>query len=150
MEKKPLEIYSPSAIRTANMLPYRGNDIDFGDEISLTKQADAAGCDINNIMSQYEASGLLLHVNQLQGQYADLGDGATYQEHMNAVIAAQDAFDTLPAVIRSQFENDPSLFLDFVADEKNRPEMIKMGLIDAPASEEAQPVKAADNTSVIA
>lgn len=111
----------------------RLGDISFEGEFSLTKQSEAAACDINNIMSQYERTGLIPHVAQYQGQYADLGDSLSYHDSMNAVIAAQNAFDSLPANIRARFGNDPAAFLDFVNDDSNREEMGRMGLLDLPA-----------------
>lgn len=111
----------------------RMGDIDFGDEPSLTKQSEADSCDINKIMGQYEKTGLLPHINHYQGRYEDLGDARSYHENLNSVIAAQDAFDSLPASIRTRFHNDPALFLDFVSDPDNKEEMEKMGLLPSPA-----------------
>lgn len=110
----------------------RLGDISFDGEQSLTKQSEAAACDINNIMGQYERTGLIPHVSQYQGQYGDLGDSLSYHESMNAVIAAQTAFESLPASIRSRFGNDPAAFLDFVNDDANREEMGRMGLLSLP------------------
>jgi phage internal scaffolding protein len=39
-------------------------------------------------------------------------------------------FNDLPSSIRSRFGNDPAAFLDFVNDEGNADEMIKLGLIE--------------------
>lgn len=39
-------------------------------------------------------------------------------------------FEDLPSQIRSRFENRPDKFLDFVNDENNQQEMVKMGLLD--------------------
>ena len=47
---------------------------------------------------------------------------------MNQIIAAQEAFNSLPSDIRKKFDNDPAEFLEFVSDEKNNDEMIQMGL----------------------
>lgn len=115
----------------------RMGDIDFGDEPSLTKQSEADACDINKIMGQYEKTGLLPHINHYQGRYEDLGDSRSYHENLNAVIAAQDAFDSLPASIRTRFGNDPALFLDFVSDPDNREEMEKMGLLPSTGAAKA-------------
>jgi phage internal scaffolding protein len=115
----------------------RMGDIDFGDEPSLTKQSEADSCDINKIMGQYEKTGLIPHVNRYQGHYSDLGDAKSYHESMNSVIEAQDAFDSLPASIRTRFGNDPALFLDFVSDPDNRPEMEKMGLLPSTGAAKA-------------
>lgn len=95
---------------------------------SLTKQSFVREADINVIMARYEKDGLIAHVNRVQGSYGDFTDPPEYQEALNKVIAAQDMFMSLPARIRARFGNDPGEFLAFVQDEKNVPEMVKMGL----------------------
>ncbi|QCQ85110.1 internal scaffolding protein [Blackfly microvirus SF02] len=115
--------------RTAFDPPYRGDDMDFAGEISLTKQADAQSCDINYIMSQYEKTGLLDHISHHQGQYADLGNALDYHTAMSVIVEAQQSFESLPAEIRRRFANDPAQFLDFVSKDENIEEMAKMGLL---------------------
>ena len=66
---------------------------------SLTKQNHKAECDIND-----------------------------YQESMNIVAKAQSMFNQLPSQIRNEFDNDPSLFLDFVQDPQNEDQLVEMGL----------------------
>lgn len=121
----------------------RLGDIDFTGEVSLTKQSEADACDINKIMGQFERTGLLPHVMQYGGRYEDLGDATTYHDAMNAVVSAQEAFESLPANIRSRFGNDPAAFLDFVNDDANRDEMARMGLLDLPEGGVAQPTLSA-------
>lgn len=95
---------------------------------SLAKQSFGDECNINKIMSRYEKDGLVEHINQYQGQYADLPSGQDYQYALNAVIAAKDAFQSLPAKIRTKFDNNPELFLAFVDNPDNKAEMIALGL----------------------
>lgn len=103
---------------------------------SLAKQAFKKECDINAIMSRYEKSGLIAHVNRYQGDYGDFTDKPEYQEALNKVISAQEMFMTLPAKVRARFGNDPGEFLAFVEDEKNVPEMVKLGLAVIPEPKE--------------
>jgi len=95
---------------------------------SLAKQAFKDECDINNIMARFVKDGILQHYNQFQGQYGDFTDCPEYHDAQNRVIAANAMFLTLPAKIRTQFQNDPGKFLDFVGDKANLPAMIEMGL----------------------
>lgn len=104
---------------------------------SLTKQSFAEECDINVIMARIQR-GIPLPVMNLEPMYADFSDGLTYQEAMNAVVAAQATFNQVPAEIRARFGNDPAQFLDFVVDPANKDELIKMGL--AAAGEPVAPV----------
>lgn len=112
---------------------HRPDDLHFGeDEVSLTHQSMKDECDINLIMARYQSTGLIEHVNQFEGNYGDFMDATDYHSAMNEVLAANDAFASLPSSIRERFSNDPAQFLDFVHDDKNRDEMIKMGLIEEP------------------
>ena len=54
---------------------------------------------------------------------------------MNAVREASEGFMELPAKLRAQFDNDPQLFLEFVADDANRDKAVELGLIKAPAAD---------------
>lgn len=111
---------------------------------SRTKQANSAECDINNIMTRFEKTGIIDHVNRFPGGYGDYtGAPSDYHEAMDQVVSAQAMFLTLPARVRARFGNDPGAFLDFVADPANEAELVKMGLAKAappsPAEQTAQP-----------
>lgn len=96
--------------------------------VSRTKQSFAKECDINHIMSRYEKTGLIAHVNRVQGQYGDFAGPPDYQEAMNMVVRAGDMFMSLPAKVRARFGNDPGEFLAFVTDAANAEEVVKLGL----------------------
>ena len=51
---------------------------------------------------------------------------------MNQIVAAQEAFNGLPAAVRKRFGNDPGQMLDFLDDPQNASEAVKLGLVDAP------------------
>lgn len=103
------------------------------DDESFVMQSAQAECDINNIMKKYEKTGLLNHVNTYQGNYGDFTDVTDYHSGSLAILAAEEAFESLPAAIRRRFRNDPGEFLDFVGDEENLEEMYEMGLANRPA-----------------
>lgn len=114
--------------------PHPRVQLDTG-ELSLVKQSMQAETDINTIMARYEKTGLMSHVATHKGQYGDFVTAGDYQDHLNQIIEAKEAFSTLPAKVRKKFDNDPSTFLEFVQDEENIDEMIEMGLLKAlPAS----------------
>lgn len=118
-------------------------------EPTLTKQSFRQECDINQIMARYKASGILDHINAHQGRYEDLPSEIDYHSDLLAVMAAQDAFASLPAAMRARFENDPAKFVGFVQDPANQAEINKMGLGPvnisaapaAPAPKEEDPPK---------
>lgn len=82
-------------------------------------------------MKGYEKNGLLEHLNTHQGDYGSFINYEDYHNSMNKILAAKDAFYTIPSAIRAKFQNDPSLFMSFAQDEKNIDLMVEMGLARA-------------------
>lgn len=105
------------------------------DEPSLTLQQAAAECDINLIVARYAKTGSwtsdvsLPSVRPSFGDFSNVGD---FMSAQNAVLAAQEAFDELPAKLRKRFDNDPSSLLAFLENPSNKSEAIELGLINAP------------------
>lgn len=97
---------------------------------SMTKQAHKDECDINNILKQYRLTGIVRHITAkaAQGAYQDLPDPVDFQDALNMVMEAERAFESLPSVIRSRFNNDPSEFLAFTANPANADELLELGL----------------------
>lgn len=104
-----------------------------------TKQSFKAETDINRILAQYDRTGLITHVNRAVADYGDYTEINEYQESMNMVIKAQDAFAALPSAIRSRFANDPGKFLEFASNPANLDSMVEMGLAIRPAAPEVPP-----------
>lgn len=101
---------------------------------SRTKQSFVAECDINNILKQYKLSGMVTHISAkaAQGAYTDLPDPIEFQESLNIVAQAENAFATLPSKVRERFGNDPERFLMFTSDPANAKEMADLGLTNPP------------------
>lgn len=95
-----------------------------------TKQSFVAECDINNILKQFKATGMINHVKQAAalGTYVDLPEVDDFQASLNSVMRAEQAFASLPSKLRARFDNDPATFLEFFQDPKNQDEAIKLGL----------------------
>jgi len=109
------------------------------EDASLAQQHYKDECDINNILRQFNVTGLLPE-SPLSPRYGDFTGIGDYHTALNAVIAAEDGFMALPADLRSKFQNDPANLIDFLADESNRAEAEKLGLV-APKIEVSDPVK---------
>ncbi len=92
------------------------------------KQSMARETDINVIMAGYKQNGLLTHVNRHQGEYGEF-TVIDFHEAMNTIVSAERMFETLPSEIRTRFNNDPGLFLDYVDDPANAAGMREMGLL---------------------
>ena len=99
------------------------------EDASLTQQHQKDQADINFIVEQFNVTGILpaAPVSPQFGDFSGIGD---YQSALNAIMAMEDEFMALPANVRARFENDPEKLLDFMSNDKNREEAIKLGLIN--------------------
>jgi len=108
---------------------------------SRAKQSMKDECDINNILRQYQKTGVINHVRDNPGQYVDLPEVPDYQEALNIVIAAGEAFDSLPGSVRQRFNNDAATFLEFMDEENNYDESVELGLREPEEEEEPEIVE---------
>lgn len=99
-------------------------------EPSMTQQQFKDECDINNIMRKYKQTGSIPNLRMTAGQYADVSEVQDYQGMLDTVIAAQNAFMTLPAEARMRFQNDPAQLISFLQKEENYDEALKLGLVN--------------------
>ena len=100
----------------------------FCDDESLTHQEFAEESDINTIIERFG-----IGENPVEAQRwvtnVDISEApSNYQDVMNQLNEAAAQFMSLPARVRSRFENDPAKFVDFVSDPANVDEMIRLGL----------------------
>lgn len=117
--------------------------LSFPDNSRWTKQSFKAESDINTIMARYLSTGELPNVSELAPQYLDVS-GFDYQNMQNQVIEAQSLFMALPSTLRTRFNNDPGLFIQFCGDPANRAEMHKLGLLRSDYQPAIQAADAAD------
>lgn len=110
------------------------------EEPSLAQQHFKDECDINNILRQFNVTGLLPE-SPISPRYGDFTGISDYHTALNRVIAAQDEFDGLPAQIRARFENDPAQLIEFLEDENNRSEAEELGLVEKVAAEVVEATK---------
>jgi len=99
------------------------------EDASLAQQHFKDECDINNILRQFNITGLLPEA-PLSPRYGDFTGIGDYHTALNQVIAAEDEFMSLPAQIRARFENDPSQLIEFLNNPENRNEAIDLGLVN--------------------
>lgn len=100
---------------------------------SLADQSQKDECDINRILQRYRETGYLtdpLHPGTRKPIFGDFTDIPDYQAALDLIAKADDAFMQLPAKIRDRFSNNPQEIFDFLNDEKNRDEAVKLGLIE--------------------
>lgn len=137
---------SKTSLLTASTRKRKRLQLHFPDD-GLTQQNFHEETDINNIMAKFAKTGLVDHVNKVQGAYGDFTSVQDYQLHLDQVMAAGDAFMALPATIRRRFDNDPAHLVAFLGDPRNRDEAIALGLIEPPPppepkADQAKPGKA--------
>ena len=97
---------------------------------SLTHQEFKDESDINTIIDRFG-----IGENPIEAQQwvtnVDIADAPNnYQDVMNQLNLARDQFMALPAKVRSQFDNDPARFVDFVSDPSNGEELVRLGLAE--------------------
>lgn len=112
-------------------------------EQGMTQQQFADEADINTIVRRFGLTGEMPD-NVKVPQYGDFRGIENYQDAMNAVRAADEAFMELPAEIRYKFANDPQRLLEFVEDGKNFDEAKKLGLLKEPEVKMRTAVEAID------
>lgn len=106
-----------------------------------TKSEFQKDCDIGHILSKYAKTGFYT-ANPVNPAFDDFFNASSFHEAQNLLIEAEGKFMELPSKIRERFDNDPSLFLDFLDKKDNRQEAIDMGLIP-PDPPPQQPIKVA-------
>ena len=95
---------------------------------SLTHQEFAEESDINTIIDRFGIGENPIEIQQWVSN-VDIADAPNdYQSVMNQLNEARDQFMSLPAKVRTQFDNDPALFVDFVSDPGNGEELVRLGL----------------------
>ena len=91
-------------------------------------------CDINEILRRFGKTGQI-PVNVSTALYEDFSNAVDYHTALNAIMAAESEFDTLPSNIRKRFDNDPSNLVYFLQDKNNFDEAVELGLVNPPKTE---------------
>ncbi|WNK13791.1 MAG: internal scaffolding protein [Microvirus sp.] len=99
-------------------------------EPTLTQQSAKDETDINIIMERF-GRGQALPDSFRAPTYGDFLGITDYHSAMNAVAQAGEAFDAMPAKLRSRFDNNPANLISFLSDPSNRVEAESLGLVQA-------------------
>lgn len=110
---------------------------------SLAQQHFKEECDINEIARRFGLTGEMPQNVKVpvSGDFTGVVD---FQTALNAVREAQDGFMSMPAEVRARFANDPQRLMEFLADDRNRDEAVKLGLVNAKVEPARDAVKAID------
>lgn len=109
-------------------------------EPSMTEQHFKDECDINNIIAQYEATGVMP-----QGDRKPMfGD---FDKFPQDLMSSRQMFDEatarfmeLPSRLRKQFDNDPTKLLGWLQDPSNYEQAVEYGLLEKVAQKQPQGV----------
>lgn len=130
------------------------------DEPSMTKQSFREETDINILASKYirkdveytpvQIAAQIAAVTQKPLTYGDVSNATNLNDAMNVIAEIQDAFDVLPAIIRQRFDNDPLSLVGFLENPDNRPEAVKLGLMEElPTTTAGEPIKTAQEAAAV-
>ena len=97
-------------------------------EPTLAQQHCKDECDINTIVARFGVTGQLPPHDGPMPTYGDFTGISDYRQALDAVMAADEVFMSLPANVRERFDNDPAKLVDFCSDESNFDEAVSLGL----------------------
>lgn len=95
-----------------------------------TQQSAKDECDLNIIVEKARRGADVSHLTRTAPMYGDFTNLPDYREAMVMVTKANEMFMTLDPFVRERFANDPARLLDFLADDKNYSEAVKLGLVE--------------------
>ena len=98
--------------------------------VTKTRPEFTAEANINQIMGRYQRTGQLPMVSRKQPYFEDVSQLGDFKEMAEKVQRGREAFNSLPAAVRARFKNNPAELFQFVADDSNYQEAIKLGLIE--------------------
>lgn len=88
-------------------------------------------CDINNIVARFNG-GQMPTMAATEPFYGDISNVPDYQTALNTKIDVEKRFFNLSPELRAKFDNNPQKLLNFISDDKNLAEAIKLGLVKDP------------------
>ena len=95
-----------------------------------TQQQFAKDVDINTIVSRFEKTGIIKHLNPARPNYG-FAPAITLHQAYEQIRYAKETFLSLPSEVRDEFDNDPVKFVEFIEDDANTETLREMGLLPA-------------------
>ncbi len=84
-----------------------------------TKQSFKNSTDINKILHKAQKTGVISHLAKHEAFYGEF-EAFDFTEAQNTLARADTMFAELPHEVRSEFEQSPQKFFDFVNDPENQ------------------------------
>jgi hypothetical protein len=98
---------------------------------SKTQQQFKDDCDIRKIIARRSAMGIPLEISADPngGMIQDFSNSGDYRENLHKLQRAQEAFMALDPKLRQKFGNDPAELINYLQDDSNYDEALKLGLL---------------------
>ncbi len=93
-------------------------------EDGRTKQCHRDECDISKIMSSFDVTGTISHLQKYEGVYADFSD-FDFHHQSNMLAKGASIFADLPAELRQEFGQSPEAFFRYVNNPENHDDLRK-------------------------
>lgn len=126
----------------------------YGPSESRVDQVGDGLIDVNHLMQRFDRmpsaeelaavglGGTAFYVDQvgdpILARNAIFIEAKDFEHAVQITQQARNQFALLPARVRARFENDPALFLGFINDPKNDPELYELGLKVKPTLKEPE------------
>lgn len=104
------------------------------EEEDMTEQQHRDEVDINRMMARYLRTGELPPPRE-GFTFGDFSQVGTFQEGLQLLRAAQEAFDLLPAAERERHGHNAAVFADWVTNPENAEEARRRGLLPKASAE---------------
>ncbi|AXH76609.1 MAG: internal scaffolding protein [Microviridae sp.] len=92
-------------------------------------QADRDDADINKIIAKFQKGQNMVRINSKEPFYGDVTGFDGLADAYMKIQEAEDLFMDYDASIREKFDNDPVKFVEFLEDDKNYEEALKLGVV---------------------
>lgn len=106
--------------------------LSFKGGVSRTQQQFKTDADINVIVARARKTGFLVDPSIARSRAPQFGDFTLvpdFHQQQAQIAQATQEFMRLPALVRERFKNDVGLFMDFIGDDANLEEAVKLGLL---------------------
>ena len=110
-----------------------------------TEQKHKKDVDINQIMLKASKTGML-PLAKGSPMYGDFTNAQDFQDCLERIQSADQAFMDLPADIRKKFYNDPANLIAYINDPQNEQEAIELGLLPSPGNQQPEDAIVAPGT----
>lgn len=108
------------------------------EEESKTVQSDRNKAEITSILAQYQVTGIMPHMANVELEFRDVTEFEDFADLMRQSQEAEKVFMGLPSKLREVFDHDVMKWLDAAHDDEKlealRPKLEELGVIDPPAA----------------